>query len=129
VTELPAIPGGDPTARPPICACGNRMAIGSTRCRSCAAKRGRLERYNWQDLTGKVFDRLTVIEATKDFSPLGCVWRCKCSCGEEVRRPAARLNADFKDFQKGKRLMLACPKCVKANQKAQRARARGASAP
>lgn len=33
-----------------------------------------------EDLTGRTFDRLTVIERC-DYSITGAIWRCRCRCG------------------------------------------------
>ena len=117
---------GDPTARPPICGCGNKMASASRVCAECAQGRKQGQRYNWRDLTGKVFDRLTVVEPTSEYSSRGCVWLCRCSCGEMVRNVAAKLNQYAKDLASGKRKApIACPACVVAagyKQAARRAR-------
>jgi hypothetical protein len=37
--------------------------------------------YNFIDLTGKVFGRLTVIEQAPRYNPKVPLWSCRCSCG------------------------------------------------
>ncbi len=44
------------------------------------------------DLTGKRFGRLTVIEETTKRYFNSIVWKCKCSCGNEIFVPASRLK-------------------------------------
>lgn len=48
------------------------------------------------DLTGRIFDKLTVIDRTEDYvSPKGqhvTSWLCRCECGNEIAVPAARLK-------------------------------------
>ncbi len=37
----------------------------------------------FDDLTGKQFGNLTVLEPTRERKRRYCVWRCRCSCGKE----------------------------------------------
>lgn len=53
------------------------------------------------DLTGKVFDRLTVLYPTGADAKQQRLWKCRCSCGVEVVRRASRLN-------KGHRISCGC---------------------
>lgn len=45
-----------------------------------------------EDLTGRIFGRLTVIERC-DYSMCGTIWRCRCACGNEAEVKATRLRA------------------------------------
>ena len=48
----------------------------------------------FQDLTGKVYDQLTVeqLEGVVNTPGYGAVWRCRCDCGREVLRHTGFLN-------------------------------------
>lgn len=56
--------------------------------------------YNTEDLTGRVYGRLTIesfskyIVRTYDKSRKSAFWSCKCSCGNTVVRPAKTLIAE-----------------------------------
>lgn len=39
---------------------------------------------NFKDLTGKIFDRLTVIKRVENDKSNRTMWLCKCSCGKEI---------------------------------------------
>jgi hypothetical protein len=40
--------------------------------------------YNFDDLTGKIFNRLTVVERVYKENTKKTYWKCKCSCGKET---------------------------------------------
>lgn len=67
-----------------LCECGNEIkargaALKFGKVKSCGCYR------SWEDLTGKIFGRLTVIARTEDYiSPKGVrmpQWQCLCECG------------------------------------------------
>lgn len=67
------------------CDCGNEVVVfggaltsGHTKSCGCAHKKALLK-----DLTGKTFNRLTVIEYSHQEGKRH-YWKCKCSCGNEV---------------------------------------------
>jgi hypothetical protein len=41
-------------------------------------------KYGKMDLTGKKFDRLTVIERAENSKAGRIRWKCKCDCGNEI---------------------------------------------
>lgn len=47
-----------------------------------------------QDLTGKIFGRLTALEVVYDNNVRK--WKCKCECGNEVITTTSQLNAGYK---------------------------------
>lgn len=47
---------------------------------------------NRYDLRGRVFGRLTVIEANGRTRNNTIIWRCVCSCGKETNVPTTRLT-------------------------------------
>lgn len=73
------------------CSCGNEKVVrknnlinGNTKSCGCITNKGIHE-----DLTGRVFGRLTVIEQAEDYITPGDGrhrhrWRCRCTCGNEV---------------------------------------------
>ncbi len=68
------------------CECGNILNLTTSQlkrgqqCPLCTSRR--------EDLTGKVFGKLTVVSAVEDYvSPKGSRmgrWHCKCACGNEI---------------------------------------------
>lgn len=70
------------------CECGNELTVptgplNSGKTKSCGCSRKKPK--SFEDLTGKVFERLTVIEnlgldETKKFT----MWKCRCECGNEI---------------------------------------------
>lgn len=55
------------------------LTSGHTKSCGCLSKRP--EAKNTNDLTGKTFGKLRVIEKTKKRSGSNTVWKCKCECG------------------------------------------------
>lgn len=51
----------------------------------------RFNRGRGRDIAGKQFGYLTAIELTGEKKDRGLVWRCRCSCGQEVELVASRL--------------------------------------
>lgn len=49
--------------------------------------------WNYADLTGKRFGRLTVIERAENYKGCQTQWRCKCDCGNEAVVRGAYLNS------------------------------------
>lgn len=45
------------------------------------------------DLTGKRFGKLIVLEATEKRKSRSIVWKCQCDCGNQCEKPAIELNA------------------------------------
>jgi ribosomal protein L32 len=57
-----------------------------------------------KDLTGKTFDKLTVIAPTDKRSKRGAIiWKCLCRCGKEIEMAAENLKRPY---------LRSCPKCV-----------------
>lgn len=67
------------------CDCGNTKKVSSSNLRTGHTKScGCLSKENkkYEDLTGQIFERLTVVEIDKDKNKTGrTYWLCKCSCG------------------------------------------------
>lgn len=74
-----------------VCSCGNQKIVcathlrsGKTRSCGCATKE-LISKKNLDDLTGKTFDRLTVIARDDDYIQKNgrhrVRWLCQCSCG------------------------------------------------
>lgn len=51
------------------------------------------ERYHFNDLTGKKFDRLTALEPTTSRYKSWIVWKCCCDCGATCFVPSAVLSS------------------------------------
>lgn len=75
------------------CTCGNEVSIATNclRCKdpqkSCGCLQKEKAREQAHDLTGMVFDRLTVIEKVeceKKSNGLRTAWLCRCECGNTV---------------------------------------------
>ena len=80
-----------------LCVCGEfttastrSLKMGLKQSCGCLRKRGQ----NRKDLTGKKFGRLTVLYPQEKLSRRGTViWRCRCSCGNEVDVASDDLGA------------------------------------
>ena len=79
------------------CDCGNTV-ITSTKnlkdgkVKSCGCLKLEKPYGNWNDLTGKKFGRLTVIEVTDKRDYRGSIyWKCKCKCGNIVEVSNSQL--------------------------------------
>lgn len=76
------------------CSCGNQKLVdgyslrkGYTKSCGCLAeeKINELNEKNIVDLTNKVFGNLTVVGLTgKSIKRRGVLWKCRCSCGNEI---------------------------------------------
>lgn len=67
-----------------VCVCGAKKIIAgyslkSGRSKSCGCL---IKDYKFTDLTGKIFDKLTVIEKIEKSKRLS--WICRCKCGKEI---------------------------------------------
>lgn len=86
------------------CDCGNLICVdsrhlqsGATRdcgCMKSQKKNARTGR-KAEDLTGKVFGRLTVLERTENRNSL-VTWKCRCSCGEITTASSHDLKTGLK---------------------------------
>lgn len=68
----------------------------------------------FKDLTGKVFGRLTVIEATTQRKQGAVVWKCMCECGNEAYASRSNLEQGY---------VLSCG-CLQAENVSQRSKLR-----
>lgn len=84
-----------------ICECGNKSVVaasnltnGHSQSCGCVTRQNAHGRY--EDLSGQIFGRLTVIEkiGTKELNNgnLVTLWKCKCSCGNEVETTTSYLK-------------------------------------
>ena len=80
------------------CSCGNEAIVkkshltsGGTKSCGCMKEKKRTE-----DLTGRVFGRLTVVERVEDsVAPSGrknVMWKCRCECGNEIVARGSHLR-------------------------------------
>lgn len=73
------------------CECGNYSVVASGNLRTGSTKScGCL---NYEDLTGKRFGRLTVIERDIEKSGNGAFWVCRCDCGNHTTVSTSHLNS------------------------------------
>ena len=74
------------------CDCGNYSVVdpsslhsGNTSSCGCLKKEMRGEKHwNFTDLTGMTFGRLTVVSKSDKIVNYGVAWNCKCECGKET---------------------------------------------
>lgn len=59
--------------------CGSRLRLGTSK--SCGCSRRNIGRARLNDLTGKVFGKLTVIERSENSCRGRATWKCVCACG------------------------------------------------
>ena len=83
------------------CECGNITTVitnylTSGHTKSCGCRRATAARENFtKDLTGKVFNKLTALEPTKNRGVDGSViWKCRCECGNIHYASTNSLNCD-----------------------------------
>lgn len=76
------------------CKCGNRIVIAG-----CYLRKGTQTdcgkhntAWNFEDLTGKKFGRLTVLNRAENYKEQQARWKCLCDCGNEVTVGAAALK-------------------------------------
>ena len=82
------------------CDCGNIIDnVNGTNLKrgntiSCGCKFLLSKKYNFQDLTGKQFGKLTVIRRLNKFTKWrGAIWECLCECGKVVEFPSNCLTS------------------------------------
>lgn len=88
------------------CECGNvvekpsvNFAYGKNQSCGCLKHKMVVEHYyelhkkNQIDITGERFGRLTAIEMVEKSPKQGCMWLCRCDCGNEVVRPVKLLRS------------------------------------
>lgn len=84
-----------------LCDCGNIAVVdghylrnGATKSCGCllAEHRARMGRDHFEDLTGHIFGRLTVIQETNLRRRSSVIWECECICGDRTIVPAAALK-------------------------------------
>lgn len=51
--------------------------------------------YNFDDLTGKIFNRLTVVERVYKANSKKTYWKCKCSCGKETIVESSKIKGGY----------------------------------
>ena len=51
--------------------------------------------YNFDDLTGKIFNRLTVVERVYKENTKKTYWKCKCSCGKETIVESSKIKGGY----------------------------------
>ena len=51
--------------------------------------------YNFDDLTGKTFNRLTVVERVYKKNNKRTYWKCKCSCGKETIVESSKIKGGY----------------------------------
>ena len=81
------------------CSCGTERVVAGTDLRNgsstgcgCVRNQKTAEK-NSLDLLGCVFNRLTVIEKTNKRKAGMIIWKCKCSCGNEIEVPTSYLTS------------------------------------
>lgn len=52
-----------------------------------------MKKANYEDLSGRIFSRLTITGEAADSKPGDRKWSCKCSCGKEVSVKVANLKS------------------------------------
>lgn len=81
------------------CECGNRITVMTSNLlrgnsTSCGCKTLFDEKYNFVDLTGKIFGFLTVVKRLPEKTKYrGVLWECRCTCGEIVNLPSNSLTS------------------------------------
>jgi deoxycytidylate deaminase len=86
------------------CSCGKEISVLATNLRhkgkgtkSCGCKFLKSKKYNFNDLAGKKFGYLAVIERSIKFTKTrGAIWICKCECGESCEVPTNSLTSGNK---------------------------------
>jgi len=71
------------------CDCGKEVAVTTTdlksgHTKSCGCYGREKPKANFTDLTGRRFNRLTVIERAENNKFGQAFWKCKCDCGKET---------------------------------------------
>lgn len=98
VIERVPTPPGKHTKWQCRCECGNTTVVDSS-ClkngitKSCGCyKKEAISKAQIEDLTGKTFGLLTVIELDHIAPNRQCIWKCKCSCGNYTSVYASNLK-------------------------------------
>jgi hypothetical protein len=87
LTVIKEAPTNSQTKWECLCDCGNTTVVFANNLlkgnhtTSCGCKK--FSRYE-EDLVGKVFNRLTVLEKSSETCATGSMWKCKCECGKVV---------------------------------------------
>ena len=84
-----------------LCDCGNAKVVGGNNLRSGNTKSCGCARKNVEskinNVLGKRFGKLTVIDRTDKRSDNGCVlWICRCDCGKVVESISSILKSGIK---------------------------------
>lgn len=78
------------------CRCGNETIVAATSLKNDLTKScgciNRCGSYNYEDLSGQTFDRLTVLHRIQVKKGKTTEFLCKCECGNEVVRRAVNLK-------------------------------------
>jgi hypothetical protein len=91
-------------------------AVSAVQTARRAQKRREKRHSTFIDLTGQVFDQLTILREDGTDSNKAPLWLCQCTCGEQVHRPAAKLRLGVKNGVK-----VRCGRSCKASAKRRRA--------
>lgn len=83
-----------------LCSCGNKKEIECLNSNllkgtstSCGCKKLFDKKYNFEDLCGQKFGKLTVLQkSNKKTKTRGCVWVCQCECGKTKEIPTNGLK-------------------------------------
>lgn len=83
------------------CDCGKEVEILSANLRrknpssaSCGCKYLESTKYNFKDLTGKIFGQLKVIKRLPEYTKTrGALWECECECGNKVKLSSNALTS------------------------------------
>jgi deoxycytidylate deaminase len=81
------------------CDCGKTVEVLTcnlkrTGTQSCGCAVRETIKYNWVDLTGKKFGKLTVIRKTDKYTKTrGTIWECRCDCGNVIELPSNSLTS------------------------------------
>lgn len=96
LTVLEEIEGTSPRQYKCKCSCGDevifeRVQLTSNQVHYCGNKKNHLEKSNFNDLTGQIFGKLTVLQPLSKRIDNKVVWLCQCECGNTVEVISANL--------------------------------------
>ncbi len=76
-----------------LCTCGNKVGVAAQHLTSGHTKSCGCLYRPMKDLTGMVFERLTVVrEVDRLQNCIESCWECECSCGGKIVRPGSQLR-------------------------------------
>ena len=78
------------------CECGTETVVRHSNLRSKSTSSCGCHRYDREDLTGKTFTRLTVVERGRDIkfeSSTKSTWLCECDCGNIIKVTSGALKS------------------------------------